>query len=374
MSIEVKFKTDEWLESLDPCYGSPGAACFDLASPVSFVIQPGGSERVDLRIAFEPPVGYHIKIHPRSGLGTKTFVSIANTTGIIDGDYRGTVIITLRVPADGKVLVVNKGDRIVQGELCKDTRAEFVRVQSLTDTARGAGGFGSTGVRPFTTDNAGVPTNDGPSPSSEVELQSTSTCRLGVIGTPPPVEKETFGEDRTFGGSHILRGLLKEMAKELLISDFTKFNVPFILATTPEKRDCPEFSTNIIPHGFDAVLSTKCRILPYPNLSNEEVLISLADCIKRIHRFFGEGGLTMMRDVKEMEKWTTIKRRGVGIEIGYEYGTPLIAPWFSGLVLEIPILLPIRRASNIPKDATVLHLSEFTNAFNCLPYGKFVSE
>lgn len=144
MSLEIKFTTKD--EDLTPIYGSAGAACFDVVSPWAFTLAPGESMKIDMGIALEPPLGYHVKFYPRSGLGTKTFVSLANTTGIIDGDYRGNVFLTLRVPPDGSELVVAKGDRIAQGELCKDTRATFVRVDSLSETARGDGGHGSTGI------------------------------------------------------------------------------------------------------------------------------------------------------------------------------------------------------------------------------------
>jgi dUTP pyrophosphatase len=130
-----------------PQYESIAASGFDLRAQVTETIclEPGQRTLVPTGLAFEIPIGYEIQIRPRSGLAVRQGLSMVNTPGTIDADYRGEV----------KVIVINHGqeaikienhERIAQAVLCPIFQAEFEEKSELSDTSRGAGGFGSTGV------------------------------------------------------------------------------------------------------------------------------------------------------------------------------------------------------------------------------------
>ncbi len=96
-------------------------------------------------LAFEVPHGHVLKVFSRSGHGFKYGVRLANGTGIIDSDYRGELMVCLK--NDGpEPMVVHHGDRITQAMLVPIPQVELIEVQELSDTERGAGGFGSTGA------------------------------------------------------------------------------------------------------------------------------------------------------------------------------------------------------------------------------------
>ena len=129
-----------------PTYGSKGAACFDLyanltdsrcVSSLSPLVVPTG-------LSFEIPVGYVMLVFSRSGHGFNHDVRLANSTGIIDSDYRGELLIKLA--ADQSPFTVNPGDRIAQAMLMQIPEVVFEEVQFLSDTERAHGGFGSTGT------------------------------------------------------------------------------------------------------------------------------------------------------------------------------------------------------------------------------------
>lgn len=142
---EVKF-TRTHQDAQTPTYATDGAACFDLYAAT--VIHEGRCVVCDTGIAVEIPPGWQIKIHSRSGHGFKSLIRLANCTGIIDSDYRGPVLVKLICDASNSKAIweIKKGDRVAQGELVPVYRARFVGADSLSETARGAGGFGSTGV------------------------------------------------------------------------------------------------------------------------------------------------------------------------------------------------------------------------------------
>ena len=94
---------------------------------------------------FEIPEGYEVQIRPRSGLAAKNGVTVLNTPGTIDSDYRGEINVIL-INLGDKPFTVNNGDRIAQMLVAPVIQAEFSVVTSLDETERGAGGFGSTGV------------------------------------------------------------------------------------------------------------------------------------------------------------------------------------------------------------------------------------
>ena len=129
-----------------PEYKTAGAAGADLyalvESPVT--IPAGKFAMIPTGLFFEIPEGYEIQIRPRSGLAAKNGVTVLNTPGTIDSDYRGEIKIIL-VNFSDKDFVVNNGERVAQMVIAPVTQASFTIVDQLSDTERGTGGFGSTG-------------------------------------------------------------------------------------------------------------------------------------------------------------------------------------------------------------------------------------
>ena len=128
-----------------PTYGTEGAACFDLYADQDGVVLPSQSTKFDTNLALEVPGGWVLKLYSRSGHGFKHGVRLANTTGIIDSDYRGHVPVMLHNDGPAAFTVL-RGDRIAQAMLERVERVEFEEVDELSDTARGEGGFGHTGA------------------------------------------------------------------------------------------------------------------------------------------------------------------------------------------------------------------------------------
>lgn len=134
-----------------PRYATQGAACLDLHAIVDSevgaeAVPPGQAITFRTGLAFEVPSGHAVMIYSRSGHGFKHGVRLANGTGVIDADYRGEVMVRLR--NDGaEPLVVEHGDRIAQAMIIQiPIINEIEVVDELSSTARGAGGFGSTGA------------------------------------------------------------------------------------------------------------------------------------------------------------------------------------------------------------------------------------
>ena len=128
-----------------PAYQTPGAAGFDLCAAEDVVLPPRGTAIVPTGWAVEIPHGYELQIRPRSGVALKRPFLIPNAPGTIDSDYRGEVGVIVRNVGCFHENIA-KGDRIAQAVLARVSRAEIVEVDELTDTERGDGGFGSTGV------------------------------------------------------------------------------------------------------------------------------------------------------------------------------------------------------------------------------------
>lgn len=141
VQVPIVLSNDELL----PSYSSAGSAGMDLHAAESRVIVPHTSAliRTDIRVAV--PDGYELQVRPRSGLALKRMISVLNTPGTVDSDYRGVVGVILINHSDTPFYVA-VGDRIAQAVLCPVARCEWVRVASLDNTDRGSGGFGSTGV------------------------------------------------------------------------------------------------------------------------------------------------------------------------------------------------------------------------------------
>ena len=128
-----------------PAYASDGAAGMDVVAAESLTIRPGTRHAVATGFAMAIPVGYEVQVRPRSGLALKHGITCLNTPGTIDSDYRGEVKVILANLGD-EPFEVKRGDRIAQLVPAPVQRASFAEVETLEETARGAGGFGSTGV------------------------------------------------------------------------------------------------------------------------------------------------------------------------------------------------------------------------------------
>lgn len=131
-----------------PEYATAGAAGMDLRANLDAPITLASLERVlvptGLFIAL--PVGYEAQIRPRSGLAFKHGLSVLNSPGTIDADYRGEVKVLL-VNLSKEPFVINDGERIAQMVVAKHEQAAWVKVETLSETDRGAGGFGHTGTK-----------------------------------------------------------------------------------------------------------------------------------------------------------------------------------------------------------------------------------
>lgn len=131
-----------------PEYQTAGAAGMDLYANNNepILIHPGDRKLIPTGIRLQIPEGYEAQIRPRSGLVLKHGITVLNTPGTIDSDYRGTIGVILH-NASNERFFINRGDRIAQMVFAKYERANLVEVQAeqLDDSARGEGGFGSTG-------------------------------------------------------------------------------------------------------------------------------------------------------------------------------------------------------------------------------------
>ncbi len=131
-----------------PKYQTEHASGFDVRAQLShaLTLPVGAKALVPTGMSFEITPGYEIQARPRSGLAAKNGVTVLNTPGTIDPDYRGEVKIIL-INLGSEPFVINDQDRIAQLVLAPVVQAEFEVVESLGDSARGSGGFGSTGVK-----------------------------------------------------------------------------------------------------------------------------------------------------------------------------------------------------------------------------------
>lgn len=130
-----------------PSYGSPYSAGADLYSADGAVtLAPGESRLFHTGIAVEIPVGYVGLIYARSGLATKKGLAPANKVGVIDADYRGEIMVCL-FNHSGKEQTVDAGERIAQMVITPFLTCEYEETDTLSETVRGEGGFGSTGTK-----------------------------------------------------------------------------------------------------------------------------------------------------------------------------------------------------------------------------------
>jgi dUTP pyrophosphatase len=149
MTVDVRIRRLPHAEGLPlPAYETAHAAGMDLraaldeAAPV--MLAPGQRAMVPTGLCIALPDGFEAQVRPRSGLAAKHGITCLNTPGTIDADYRGEVKVIL-VNLGGEPFPIARGDRIAQMVVAPVTRAAWTEVAELDDTARGAGGFGSTG-------------------------------------------------------------------------------------------------------------------------------------------------------------------------------------------------------------------------------------
>ena len=127
-----------------PAYASEGAAGLDVVAAEALTLAPGARAAVATGFAIAIPAGHEVQVRPRSGLALKHGVTCLNTPGTIDSDYRGEVKVIL-ANLGGEPFEIARGDRIAQLVPAVVLRATLNEVETLDDTARGSGGFGSTG-------------------------------------------------------------------------------------------------------------------------------------------------------------------------------------------------------------------------------------
>ena len=142
--MTVKFRKSD-PNAVLPAYAHPGDAGMDVRSVEEVTIEPGGRKLVRTGLVMMLPPGYEAQVRPRSGLALKNGVTVLNTPGTIDEGYRGEVGVIL-ANFGAEPFQVEKGAKIAQIVIAPCTRAEIVETDEVDETARGAGGFGSTGV------------------------------------------------------------------------------------------------------------------------------------------------------------------------------------------------------------------------------------
>ncbi|MBC5862010.1 dUTP diphosphatase [Flavobacterium turcicum] len=131
-----------------PSYETIASAGMDLRANITAPITLKPLERTIVKtgLFIELPIGYEAQVRPRSGLAAKNGVTVLNAPGTVDADYRGEIGVIL-VNLSNEDFTIQNGERIAQLVIAKHERAEWTLVQELTETSRGEGGFGSTGVK-----------------------------------------------------------------------------------------------------------------------------------------------------------------------------------------------------------------------------------
>ncbi|NGX55650.1 MAG: Deoxyuridine 5'-triphosphate nucleotidohydrolase [Chlamydiae bacterium] len=143
--MEIPVQSDA--ETTLPEYGSEEASGADVRAKCSapITISPGKSALIPTGLRFEIPSGYEIQVRPRSGLALKNQLTVLNTPGTVDADYRGELKVIL-INHGEKEFIVQPGMRIAQLVVAPVLQANFVKVEALVESGRGSGGFGHTGV------------------------------------------------------------------------------------------------------------------------------------------------------------------------------------------------------------------------------------
>ena len=144
------------IASVLPFYAHPGDAGADLVAAEAVRLEPGERALVPTGVRIALPEGYAAFVVPRSGLAAKHGITIVNSPGTVDAGYRGEIKVSLLNTDSSSAYDVAVGDRIAQLIIMPVTRANFIPVDELTGSARGAGGFGSTGYQAQSADQAGT--------------------------------------------------------------------------------------------------------------------------------------------------------------------------------------------------------------------------
>ena len=131
-----------------PKYETPGSSGMDIAAHIEekIIINPGEKSLVSTGFSLAIPKGYEVQIRPRSGLAAKKSITVLNTPGTIDADYRGEIKVIL-INLSKEKFIIENGERIAQMVVCPVVQAKFEEVKELSDTVRGSSGFGSTGTK-----------------------------------------------------------------------------------------------------------------------------------------------------------------------------------------------------------------------------------
>ena len=142
--MKIKIKTES---GHLPQYETEGSAGMDIRAHIEtpITISPGKRALISTGLFMEIPSGYEVQIRARSGLAVKHGIGLTNGIGTIDSDYRGEIKVAL-INWGEEDFVVNDGDRIAQMVVCRYEKVDIVEVEDLTETARGEGGFGHTGI------------------------------------------------------------------------------------------------------------------------------------------------------------------------------------------------------------------------------------
>lgn len=148
MNLRVKIKRVKDVGL--PKYAKPGDSGFDLVAAEDTVIWPGETKIVPIGLAFEIPPGYELQVRPRSGISRNTKLRVI--LGTVDSGFRGEVGVIVdnterNLGTNMKAHIIERGTRIAQGVIAPVETAHFVEVDELSDSERGTGGFGSTGVK-----------------------------------------------------------------------------------------------------------------------------------------------------------------------------------------------------------------------------------
>ena len=141
LGVKVKILNPD---AIIPKYQTEEAAGFDLHSVEEKTVKAGEREVIKTGLAVALPKGYELQVRPRSGLALKNGITVLNTPGTVDSDYRGELVVIL-FNTSKEDFAVKKGERIAQAIIKEILQADFAVVEELDSTERGVGGFGSTG-------------------------------------------------------------------------------------------------------------------------------------------------------------------------------------------------------------------------------------
>ena len=145
--IDIKYKMRKGCEELSPKKAHKEDAGYDLYSSVDIVVRSGSTICVPTGVYIEIPKGYYGAVCSKSGIALKKQTFVTNAPGIVDANFRGEVGVILTTMCDSSSMKIKKGDKIAQLLILPTPETNLVEVDELSDTSRGSGGFGSTGIR-----------------------------------------------------------------------------------------------------------------------------------------------------------------------------------------------------------------------------------